>query len=765
MAIEKILKYTNRTYNYQTDDDTFIARGLHLNEINDKLSMVIDEVNSGSISVGNQYEIPVSNATSDGFNYSTDLMFDGNDLTIGNVELRGTGSNPWIQYTGTYAFRMLMGQGSTNMVLATYANTTFSGPYSDLSLGGTSLDLTLFNGTQSNSFIISYSNMRVQDNINGKGLEYSGNYDAVGILDDDWIPSYRAVKAYADSVGGGSYTFDSGLTEAGGNVDLGGSLTSNATLDHGSSYSITIQGTGSGSNESSRSQFRNYSIQFTSYAADNYAITGGYAVLSVGSESGAPVSVLHYDNTGVNRKGIIADSNAFTVHDAVDSVGMVYAADYSGSATARWIPDWGAVTTQIGGQTVNALITSPTVTQDGYAITWDNTAGEYTLTVMTGGTSYWSQSGTELSPATSGDDILLAAGSAERILFGNTGATTAIHAPDTDQIDIDISGTQRGRFDNNGLAITGRITADGVSCSFTGLGSDDTEDHVVAIDDVTGLLTKRSVASLGGGGTVTSVSSTTTDQLTVATPTTTPALTIVTGAVVNAGTALATGDQIYDFVIGQGYSTTVGTVTSVSGTGTVDGLTLSGTVTSSGNLTLSGNVDVTNVTGVLPVSQGGTGLATVGVNYVLTGNGTAALTAEPNMTFSGSTLAVTGAITATGEITAYASDERLKMNVRAITDPIEKVKKLNGVTYDWDPIMCDKVGFEPARNRETGFIAQNLQSVIEDAVALAPFDRDYFGNSKSGEEFLTTIPEKAIPLLVEAVKALINKVEILEGKK
>lgn len=54
-------------------------------------------------------------------------------------------------------------------------------------------------------------------------------------------------------------------------------------------------------------------------------------------------------------------------------------------------------------------------------------------------------------------------------------------------------------------------------------------------------------------GTVTSVTSSSTNQLTVATGTTTPALTIVTGAVADAGTALATGDQIHTFVTGQGY--------------------------------------------------------------------------------------------------------------------------------------------------------------------------------------------------------------------
>ncbi len=54
-----------------------------------------------------------------------------------------------------------------------------------------------------------------------------------------------------------------------------------------------------------------------------------------------------------------------------------------------------------------------------------------------------------------------------------------------------------------------------------------------------------------------------------------------------------------------------GTVTSVSGAGTVNGITLTGTVTSSGNLTLGGALSgvslATQVTGTLPVLNGGTG--------------------------------------------------------------------------------------------------------------------------------------------------------------
>lgn len=72
-----------------------------------------------------------------------------------------------------------------------------------------------------------------------------------------------------------------------------------------------------------------------------------------------------------------------------------------------------------------------------------------------------------------------------------------------------------------------------------------------------------------------------------------------------------------------------GTVTSVSGTGTVNGITLTGTVTSSGSLTLGGtltNVSLTSqVTGTLPVANGGSGVATLtGLAY---GNGTSAFTA------------------------------------------------------------------------------------------------------------------------------------------
>jgi hypothetical protein len=81
----------------------------------------------------------------------------------------------------------------------------------------------------------------------------------------------------------------------------------------------------------------------------------------------------------------------------------------------------------------------------------------------------------------------------------------------------------------------------------------------------------------------------------------------------------------------------VGTVTSVSGTGTVNGITLTGTVTSSGSLTLGGTLSgvslTTQVSGTLPVANGGTNATATptagavaygtGTAYAFTGAGTA----------------------------------------------------------------------------------------------------------------------------------------------
>ena len=86
---------------------------------------------------------------------------------------------------------------------------------------------------------------------------------------------------------------------------------------------------------------------------------------------------------------------------------------------------------------------------------------------------------------------------------------------------------------------------------------------------------------VGQDGDITEIQTTTPDQLTITNGTgPIPSLAINTAAVTNGSTSLATGDQIYDFVVGQGYLTTA--VTSVA---TGSGLT-GGTITTTGTISL-----------------------------------------------------------------------------------------------------------------------------------------------------------------------------------
>ena len=88
------------------------------------------------------------------------------------------------------------------------------------------------------------------------------------------------------------------------------------------------------------------------------------------------------------------------------------------------------------------------------------------------------------------------------------------------------------------------------------------------------------------------------------------------------GVSIAVGEKCFVYYNGTDYvkvaSSVVatGTVTSVGGTGTVNGISLSGTVTTSGDLTLGGTLSnvslTTQVTGTLPVANGGTGITSLG---------------------------------------------------------------------------------------------------------------------------------------------------------
>jgi hypothetical protein len=147
-----------------------------------------------------------------------------------------------------------------------------------------------------------------------------------------------------------------------------------------------------------------------------------------------------------------------------------------------------------------------------------------------------------------------------------------------------------------------------------------------------------------------------------------------------------------------------GSVTSVGGTGTVNGITLTGTVTTSGNLTLGGtlsNVSLsTQVTGTLPIANGGSGATTaqtamnafagaVTSGSYLRGNGTNVVmstiqaadvpTLNQNTTGSAATLTTGRTIGMTGDVTWTSGSFNGSANVTG-TATIATVTAVKGGT-------------------------------------------------------------------------------------
>ena len=102
----------------------------------------------------------------------------------------------------------------------------------------------------------------------------------------------------------------------------------------------------------------------------------------------------------------------------------------------------------------------------------------------------------------------------------------------------------------------------------------------------------------------------------------------------------------------------------------------------------------------------------------------------------------TGTVSAENDVIAFASDKRLKENIIKIPDPLEKIKQLRGVYYDWKKDVKEK-GFHPIRKtNEIGMIAQEVEKVIPQAIEPAPFNNKY----------KTIKYDRIIPLLVECIK-------------
>jgi hypothetical protein len=134
-------------------------------------------------------------------------------------------------------------------------------------------------------------------------------------------------------------------------------------------------------------------------------------------------------------------------------------------------------------------------------------------------------------------------------------------------------------------------------------------------------------------------------------------------------------------------------------------------------------------------------------NQVVFKNGSNTATTSSNLTFDGTNLSVGG------DITAFASDERLKENIQPLENALDKVLALNGFTYSFNEIG-QSLGFD-GLVRYVGVSAQQVQAVLPEAVKPAPVDSNY----------ITVQYEKLVPLLIEAIKELKAEIDELKGVK
>jgi len=173
--------------------------------------------------------------------------------------------------------------------------------------------------------------------------------------------------------------------------------------------------------------------------------------------------------------------------------------------------------------------------------------------------------------------------------------------------------------------------------------------------------------------------------------------------------------------------------------------------------------DVTTALGFTPYSNANpsnftsnagtlTGI-TAGGGISVSGSG-ATRTVALSGSYSG-TWAVSGAITATGNITAFVSDMRLKDRKSDISNALEKVESLSGFNYKLNDAGIKLMGDTYLDEEHVGVSAQEVEKVLPEAVKPAPINSEY----------KTVQYERLVPLLIEAIKELSEEIKELKMHK
>jgi hypothetical protein len=301
---------------------------------------------------------------------------------------------------------------------------------------------------------------------------------------------------------------------------------------------------------------------------------------------------------------------------------------------------------------------------------------------------------------------------------------------------------------NGGASITGTLGVSGATTLSSTLG-------------VTGATTLSSTLGVTGATTLSNTlgvsgSTTLSSTLGVFGATTLSNTLGVTGATTLSNTLGVSGATTLSSTLGVSGATTLSSTLGVTGAATLSNtLGVSGATTlsagltvSSGGITASGQtVTATTFAGNATSASTSANLSFGSANQVVFKNGSNNGATSSNLTFDGTNLSVGG------DITAFASDERLKTNIEPLENALDKVLALNGFTYNFNE-TGQSLGFDGSI-RYVGVSAQEVQKVLPEAIKPAPVDSNY----------ITVQYEKIVPLLIEAIKELKQEINELKGVK
>ena len=121
--------------------------------------------------------------------------------------------------------------------------------------------------------------------------------------------------------------------------------------------------------------------------------------------------------------------------------------------------------------------------------------------------------------------------------------------------------------------------------------------------------------------------------------------------------------------------------------------------------------------------------------------------------YVGGTIKASSTMYAGGDIIAYHSDRRLKRNLEQVTDYKQILNGLTGYRFNWNDKAKDIVPDENYNRNEIGLIAQDVEEVLPEAA-----------HTWKETGYKTIKYDKLVPVLVEALKAEMNKTEDLENR-